>query len=45
MADRLDRAILSDMNEELVMAYQAVKSQVDDLIDSLRTHEYNHKSR
>ncbi len=43
MADRIDRAILSDMNEELVIAYQVVKGQVDDLIDSLRNHERNHK--
>ena len=43
MADRIDRAILSDMNEELVIAYRVVKGQVDDLIDSLHHHECHHK--
>ncbi len=42
MANRIDRAILSDANEELILAYQAVKSQVDDLIDVLKEHKKKH---
>ena len=42
MADRIDRAILSDRNEELLVAYQVVKDHVDDLIDALRAHERGH---
>lgn len=42
MADRIGRAILSDRNEELVVAYQVVKDQVDDLIEALRAHERGH---
>ena len=42
-ADRMDRAILSDRNEELVIAYQTVKDHVDDLIEALRVHERGHK--
>ncbi len=42
-ADRMDRAILSDRNEELVIAYQIVKDNVDDLIEALRAHERGHK--
>ena len=43
-ADRIERATLSDSNEELVIAYQTVKSKVDDLIDALRAHERGHKT-
>ena len=42
-ADRVDRAILSDRNEELVIAYQVVKDKVDDLIEALRVHERGHR--
>ncbi len=42
-ANRMDRAILSDQNEELLIAYQAVKDSVDDLIEALRHHEHGHK--
>jgi len=42
-ADRMDRAILSDRNEELVIAYQVVKNRVDDLIEALCAHERGHK--
>ncbi len=42
-ANCIDRAILSDRNEELLIAYQAVKDSVDDLIEALRHHEHGHK--
>ena len=41
-ADRIEQAVLSDVNEELVLAYQVVKNQVEDLIDALREHERKH---
>ena len=44
MADRIDRAILSDTNEELVLAYNVVKNQVDELIDRLKYHAKQHKN-
>ncbi len=44
MADRMDRAILSDLNEELVITYQTVKKNVGELIDLLRVHEKKHKN-
>ncbi len=42
MANRIDKAILSDMNEELVIAYQVVKSDVDSLIAELQKHQAKH---
>lgn len=42
IADRIDRAILADTNEELVIAYQVVRDQVDDLIDALNAHARRH---
>ena len=42
IADRIDRAVLSDVNEELVIAYQVVKDHVDDLIDALQVHARRH---
>ncbi len=41
-ADRFDRAIISDLNEELVIAYNVVKQDVEALIDALRIHEKGH---
>ena len=43
MADRMDKAFLSDVNESLVITYQVVKSHVDDLIDALRVHQRRHE--
>ncbi len=43
IANRVDRAILSDTNEELIITYQVVKKQVDNLITALRKHESKHK--
>ena len=42
MANRIDRAILSDKNEELVLTYNAVKNNLEDLIELLREHAKNH---
>ena len=44
-ADRMDRAMLSDSNEELVIAYQIVRDRVDDLIEALREHERKHADK
>lgn len=41
-ADRIDRAVLSDSNEELIIAYRVVKSRVEELIEALREHERRH---
>ena len=41
-ANRIDRAHLSDTNEELVIAYQMVRNQVEGLIEALRVHERKH---
>lgn len=43
MADRIEHAVLSDLNEELVTTYNVIKTQVDDLIEVLRIHECEHK--
>jgi DNA adenine methylase len=43
------RAVLSDMNDELITAYQVIRDQLDDLLASLRKHqdepEYFYKVR
>ena len=44
-ANRIDRAILSDTNEDLIITYLMVKSCVDDLIERLREHEARHTAR
>lgn len=44
MANRIDRAVLSDRNEELVITYQVVKEKVEDLIEALRIHAQGHKN-
>ncbi len=44
MADRMERAVLSDLNEELVIAYQMVRDRVGELIDALRVHERGHRN-
>ena len=43
MANRIDRAVLSDKNEELVLTYNAVKNDLEDLIKLLREHAKNHR--
>ena len=42
MADRIDRAVLSDTDEELVVTCQTVKDDVDSLVDALRAHASRH---
>lgn len=42
-SDRIDRATLSDLNEELVIAYQVVKDNVEELINALTKHDRKHK--
>lgn len=44
-AKRIKHAILSDTNEELVLTYQVVKSNVEALIDRLRLHKSKHEKR
>lgn len=43
-SDRINRATLSDLNEELVLTYHVVKFHVEDLIDELAKHEKKHHS-
>ena len=45
MANRINRAILSDTNEELILTYHIVKNQVEELIEALRVHEQKHANR
>jgi DNA adenine methylase len=42
---RFDRALLADKNAELVALYQAIKSDVEPLIDRLRTYQDDHFGR
>jgi DNA adenine methylase len=42
MADRVGRAVLSDLNEELVLAYKIVQDDVESLVEALRAHERQH---
>lgn len=44
-ANRIERAILSDTNEDLMTTYQVVKTNVDALIARLREHESAHRRR
>ena len=44
-AERIGRAYLSDTNEELVIAYQMVKNNVEALIELLGEHERKHTRR
>jgi DNA adenine methylase len=42
---RFDRALLADKNAELVALYQAIKTNVEPLIDRLRTYSEEHLRR
>jgi len=42
LADRIGQATLSDINEELIITYSAVKRDVDGLIDALSEHATKH---
>ena len=44
-ARRIKHAILSDTNEELVLTYQILKSDVEALIEQLRLHKRKHDKR
>jgi DNA adenine methylase len=44
LVNRIDRALLADINPELVNVYRCVKEQVDDLIDLLQGHKQHHCS-
>ena len=44
MAERINQAILSDTNEELVLTYNVVKNNVEELISRLEEHAKKHKS-
>ena len=44
-ADRMERAYLSDTNEDLVITYQVVKTDVDALVERLGEHERKHGQR
>ena len=44
-AHRMERAVLSDTNEDLVITYQVVKTDVDALIERLRKHQRKHGER
>lgn len=42
LSERMDRAVISDLNDELVLTYHVVKNRVDDLLEALRKHELRH---
>ena len=44
-AERIDHAVLCDTNEDLVITYQMVKTDVEALIERLREHERAHRRR
>ena len=44
-AHRMERAFLSDTNEDLVITYQVVKTDVDALIERLGKHQRKHRER
>lgn len=37
-----DRAVINDLNEELLRAYRVIRDSIDDLIKLLKEHERNH---
>lgn len=43
IVDRAERALLSDFNRDLMLAYEAVKYDVEELITILLTHKRNHE--
>ena len=45
LAKRIERAILSDTNEDLVLTYQVVKNDVEALIGQLWQHKRKHEER
>jgi DNA adenine methylase len=44
MAPRLKRAVLSDLNVELIIAYTAVRDRLEELLAALRNHASRHSS-
>lgn len=45
LAERIGQAVLSDTNEDLVITYQMVKTNVECLIARLSEHDRNHRRR
>lgn len=43
LADRAERAILSDSNSELMLAYGVIRNELESLIKTLRFHEHRHR--
>ena len=39
---RVERAVISDINEELILTYEVVRDNVSELIDELQDHQQNH---
>ena len=42
IADRVERALLWDSNEDLMLAYKVVKNEVEELIEILQMHHLRH---
>ena len=42
ISDRVEQAIISDINEELISTYEVVRDNVIGLIDELQGHQQNH---
>ncbi len=44
LADRIEKAFLSDMNSELMETYKAVRNRTDEVIACLRSHQEAHSA-
>lgn len=43
IADRIEHAVLSDKNRELMTAYQVIKTEISELLEQLEFHSYKHR--